>query len=162
MRALAIAALVLPGWILAGAFLVTEYRMYGPELMEHMFLDASGLTILFHLLILLAPLASTTLGVFVYDRFRLMEGFRELSFRYLDFYENAPYGYHSIGPDMVFQDVNDTWLEMLGYVRFSRNHYVWTPISKPSSIIQKQNNPKMTRTNGKTKNLKTIQQSLLT
>ena len=117
MRALAIAALVLPGWILAGAFLVTEYRKYGPELMEHMFLDASGLTVLFHLLILLAPLASTALGVFVYDRFRLMEGFRELSFRYLDFYENAPYGYHSIGPDMVFQDVNDTWLEMLGYDR---------------------------------------------
>lgn len=37
--------------------------------------------------------------------------------RYRDFFENAPDGYHSIGPDGTILEVNNTWLRMLGYER---------------------------------------------
>jgi PAS domain S-box-containing protein/putative nucleotidyltransferase with HDIG domain len=37
--------------------------------------------------------------------------------KYLDLYQNAPNGYHSIGPGGTILEVNDTWLRMLGYER---------------------------------------------
>ena len=37
--------------------------------------------------------------------------------RYRDLFENAPDGYHSIGPDGTILEVNNTWLKMLGYER---------------------------------------------
>ncbi len=37
--------------------------------------------------------------------------------RYRDLFENAPDGYHSIGPDGTILEVNNTWLRMLGYER---------------------------------------------
>jgi len=37
--------------------------------------------------------------------------------KYLDLYQNAPVGYHSLGPDGTILEVNDTWLRMLGYDR---------------------------------------------
>ena len=37
--------------------------------------------------------------------------------KYLDLYQNAPDGYHSLGPDGMILEVNDTWLRMLGYER---------------------------------------------
>lgn len=42
---------------------------------------------------------------------------RESEKKYLDLYQNAPDGYHSIGPDGTILEVNDTWLRMLGYDR---------------------------------------------
>ncbi len=42
---------------------------------------------------------------------------RENERKYLDLYQNAPNGYHSIGPDGTIIEVNDTWLRMLGYER---------------------------------------------
>jgi PAS domain S-box-containing protein/putative nucleotidyltransferase with HDIG domain len=35
----------------------------------------------------------------------------------LDFFQNSPDGYHSLGPDGTILEVNATWLEMLGYQR---------------------------------------------
>ncbi len=37
--------------------------------------------------------------------------------RRLDFLENAPCAFHSLGPDGVLRDVNATWLRWLGYTR---------------------------------------------
>jgi PAS domain S-box-containing protein len=37
--------------------------------------------------------------------------------KYIDMYQNAPDGYHSIGPDGTILEVNNTWLTMLGYER---------------------------------------------
>jgi len=37
--------------------------------------------------------------------------------KYLDLYQNAPDGYHSIGSDGTILEVNNTWLTMLGYER---------------------------------------------
>jgi PAS domain S-box-containing protein len=37
--------------------------------------------------------------------------------KYFDLYQNAPDGYHSIGPDGTILEVNDTWVSMLGYER---------------------------------------------
>jgi PAS domain S-box-containing protein/putative nucleotidyltransferase with HDIG domain len=37
--------------------------------------------------------------------------------KYIDLYEYAPDGYHSIGPDGTILEVNDTWIRMLGYTR---------------------------------------------
>ena len=45
---------------------------------------------------------------------RLLSGPEE---KYRDLYENAPDGYHSIGPDGTILEVNNTWLKMLGYER---------------------------------------------
>jgi PAS domain S-box-containing protein/putative nucleotidyltransferase with HDIG domain len=35
--------------------------------------------------------------------------------KYLDLYQNAPDGYHSVDPDGTILEVNNTWLKMLGY-----------------------------------------------
>jgi PAS domain S-box-containing protein/putative nucleotidyltransferase with HDIG domain len=37
--------------------------------------------------------------------------------KYIDLYENAPDGHHSLGPDGTILEVNNTWLRMLGYTR---------------------------------------------
>ena len=42
---------------------------------------------------------------------------KESERKYIDLYEYAPDGYHSIGPDGTLLEVNDTWLRMLGYKR---------------------------------------------
>jgi PAS domain S-box-containing protein/putative nucleotidyltransferase with HDIG domain len=37
--------------------------------------------------------------------------------KYVDLYQNAPDGYHSLGPDGKILEVNNTWLNMFGYKR---------------------------------------------
>jgi len=118
MRFLALVVLVLPGWLLTAFYLTFEYHEYGLNgLIEHIFSFTSPVIAVFHVFILMAPIASTSLGAFVADRFRLMDSMKALSEKYMDYYEHAPYGYHSVGPDMVFLDINDMWLEMFGYER---------------------------------------------
>ncbi len=51
------------------------------------------------------------------ERAQVEEILRENEKKYLDLYQNAPDGYHSIGPDGTLLEVNDTWLRMLGYER---------------------------------------------
>ncbi len=43
------------------------------------------------------------------------EKLRESEKKYVDLYMNAPDGYHSLGPDGIILEVNNTWLKMLGY-----------------------------------------------
>jgi PAS domain S-box-containing protein/putative nucleotidyltransferase with HDIG domain len=117
MRAFFIALLILPGWLLLSLYLIYEYHDYGPELMSHLLAVDRLDRIVFHLIMLLAPVASTSFGIFVFERLRLSDTLREVSERYMDYYENAPDGYHSIGPDMTLLEVNETWLEMFGYSR---------------------------------------------
>lgn len=51
------------------------------------------------------------------ERKKAEEILRESEKKYRDLYENAPDGYHSIGPDGTILDVNNTWLKILGYGR---------------------------------------------
>jgi PAS domain S-box-containing protein/putative nucleotidyltransferase with HDIG domain len=51
------------------------------------------------------------------ERKKAEEILRESEEKYRDLYENAPDGYHSIGPDGTILEVNTTWLKMLGYER---------------------------------------------
>lgn len=51
------------------------------------------------------------------ERKKAEEILRESEKKYRDLYENAPDGYHSIGPDGTILEVNNTWLKMLGYER---------------------------------------------
>jgi PAS domain S-box-containing protein/putative nucleotidyltransferase with HDIG domain len=37
--------------------------------------------------------------------------------KYLDLYNNAPDGYHSLGPDGIILEVNEKWLKMFGYIK---------------------------------------------
>ncbi|MEW6569574.1 MAG: HD domain-containing phosphohydrolase [Nitrospirota bacterium] len=46
------------------------------------------------------------------------DALRESEGKYKDFYQKAPDGYQSCGPDGIILEVNDTWLEMFGYKRF--------------------------------------------
>jgi PAS domain S-box-containing protein/putative nucleotidyltransferase with HDIG domain len=48
---------------------------------------------------------------------QMQEALRESEEKYHDLYQNAPDGYHSIGPDGTILEVNNTWLRMLGYDR---------------------------------------------
>jgi len=48
---------------------------------------------------------------------RTRELLHESERKYRDFYQNAPDGYHSLGPDGTILEVNDMWLRMLGYER---------------------------------------------
>jgi PAS domain S-box-containing protein/putative nucleotidyltransferase with HDIG domain len=51
------------------------------------------------------------------ERGQIEEALRESERKYADFYQNAPVGYHSLGSDGTFLEVNDTWLRMFGYSR---------------------------------------------
>jgi PAS domain S-box-containing protein len=51
------------------------------------------------------------------ERQRLVEEVREQAQRVGDLYNNAPVGYHSLGPDGLFLEINDTELAWLGYTR---------------------------------------------
>jgi PAS domain S-box-containing protein/putative nucleotidyltransferase with HDIG domain len=51
------------------------------------------------------------------ERRKIEETLRESEKKYLDLYQNAPDGYHSLGADGTLFEVNDTWVRMLGYER---------------------------------------------
>ena len=51
------------------------------------------------------------------ERRLIEEALRASENKYFDLYQNAPDGYHSIGPDGTILEVNDTWVGMLGYER---------------------------------------------
>ncbi len=53
----------------------------------------------------------------VSERTLIEKALRESEKKYVDLYQNAPDGYHSIGPDGTILEVNDTWVRMLGYER---------------------------------------------
>lgn len=46
---------------------------------------------------------------------RAQEALQESEKKYLDLYQNAPDGYHSLAPDGTILEVNNTWVKMLGY-----------------------------------------------
>lgn len=51
------------------------------------------------------------------ERERFEKALQESEKKYADFYQNAPDGYHSLGPDGMILEVNNTWLRMFGYTR---------------------------------------------
>ncbi len=48
---------------------------------------------------------------------KMEQALQESERKYLDLYQNAPDGYHSLGPNGIILEVNDTWLKMFGYKR---------------------------------------------
>jgi PAS domain S-box-containing protein/putative nucleotidyltransferase with HDIG domain len=51
------------------------------------------------------------------ERKVMEEAILESEKKYLDHYQNAPDGFHSLGPDGTILEVNNTWLKMFGYER---------------------------------------------
>ena len=47
----------------------------------------------------------------------LAETLKQSEMKYVDLYQNAPDGYHSLGHDGKILEVNNTWLNMFGYKR---------------------------------------------
>jgi PAS domain S-box-containing protein/putative nucleotidyltransferase with HDIG domain len=68
---------------------------------------------------LLNPGTNDSEAVVIYeditDKKRIEDALLRSEQKYLDLYQNAPDGYHSIGPDGTILEVNSTWLNMLGY-----------------------------------------------
>lgn len=48
---------------------------------------------------------------------KMEKALKESEQKYLDLYQNAPDGYHSLGLDGTILEVNDTWLRLFGYKR---------------------------------------------
>jgi PAS domain S-box-containing protein/putative nucleotidyltransferase with HDIG domain len=109
--------ITLSGWVLAGFYYLYDYQEYGSQLYSHFFSHLDVSSVMFHALITTAPLVSTVLGYFVRERISLLEHIGELTERYRDYYDNAPYGYHSVDRNLTIVDVNKSWLEMFGYER---------------------------------------------
>ncbi len=110
-------AVTLSGWLLLIAFLFYVNIEHGAQTVRYIFHPRSSHELLFHIVVLFAPLISTIMGFLVNERTKFFEAIKESEEKYHDFYENAPDGYHSIGPDGMILDVNVTWLRMLGYER---------------------------------------------
>ncbi len=110
-------AVTLSGWFLLIAFLFYVKVEHGDQTVRYIFHPRSSHELLFHVVVFLAPLISTIMGFLVNERTKFFEAIKESEEKYHDFYENAPDGYHSIGPDGMILDVNVTWLRMLGYER---------------------------------------------
>jgi PAS domain S-box-containing protein/putative nucleotidyltransferase with HDIG domain len=117
IRGLGVAAIILPGWLLLAVYLWYDLDVYGPGFWAHMLSVESFPQTLYHLLVLGAPVASTVLGLMFRERARLHRNLQALEARYRDYYDNAPYGYHSADSSLTLVDVNRAWLVMLGYSR---------------------------------------------
>jgi PAS domain S-box-containing protein/putative nucleotidyltransferase with HDIG domain len=51
------------------------------------------------------------------ERKQTEKALEESEKKYIDLYQNAPDGYHSLGPNGTILEVNDRWLRMFGYPR---------------------------------------------
>jgi len=112
-----IVIIALSGWFLAGSYLFYEYHEYDNKLFGHLFQEDDFPALFYHVLMLLTPIFTTSIAYFARERMKLLREVSELEARYKDYYDNAPYGYHSCSSDLTFIDVNQTWLDMLGYRR---------------------------------------------
>jgi hypothetical protein len=91
-------AIAASGWLLLGLYLLYEAQEHGPHILTHYFsAPESPAQLAFHLLILLAPIASTCIGSLLGQRDKLLRSITEISEKYRDLYENAPDGYFSTG-----------------------------------------------------------------
>lgn len=118
-RKLLFIALSLPGWILLASYLFYDYEEHGSveNFIEHFFSIGPFYTTLFHSLVLTTPAVSLLFAFFVNERIKLIGELKRVESRYRDYYDNAPYGYHSSDENMTILEVNNTWLDMLGYDR---------------------------------------------
>lgn len=67
----------------------------------------------------LLPEGMTTIAAFtdLTEHYNLNRALRESEEHFKDLFENAPLGYQSLDEDGCFIDVNQTWLEIMGYER---------------------------------------------
>jgi PAS domain S-box-containing protein len=108
--------IVSSGWVLLGLYLLYEAQEYGPDILRHFFSEPeSPAQLVFHILILLAPVASTCIGSLLGQREKLLLSITEISEKYRDLYENAPDGYFSVSPDGALLEANRTFSHLLGY-----------------------------------------------
>jgi len=69
------------------------------------------------------------------ERWRLDQELRRSSAEINDLYNNAPCGYHSLGPDGTFLRINDTELKWLGYERDEIiGRKKWSDLVTPESL----------------------------
>jgi PAS domain S-box-containing protein len=109
-------AIAASGWLLLGLYLLYEAQEHGPHILTHYFsAPESPAQLAFHLLILLAPIASTCIGSLLGQRDKLLRSITEISEKYRDLYENAPDGYFSVSPDGALLEANRTFFHLLGY-----------------------------------------------
>jgi len=106
-----------PGSVLLGTYIYYDHKAYGETFWNHLFSLTPLYSSFFHLLIITTPFVSIALAYLIMERGRLIAGLTEAEEKYRDYYDNAPYGYHSADGDLMIVDVNTTWLEMLGYKR---------------------------------------------
>ena len=107
--------ITLSGWLLFVVWLFYDYAGYKGQVIRHMFHPPSTHELLFHIVVFIAPLVSIIMGFLVNERTKLFKTAKKSEEKYRDLYENAPDGYHSIGPDGTILEVNNTWLKMLGH-----------------------------------------------
>ncbi|MBI4690515.1 MAG: PAS domain-containing protein [Nitrospirae bacterium] len=107
----------LSGWIFSGTYIFVEYILLKNYTISHFFLPEDTPHLILHLMVVFAPFVSTSMGYLVNQRTSLLKSLKKSEERYRDLYQNAPDGYHSIGPDGTILEVNDTWLKMLGHER---------------------------------------------
>jgi len=109
--------IILSGWLFSITYILIEYIFFDTYTISHFFLTRDMPRLVLHILLVIVPIIFTLSGYFVNERKKLFDAYKESERKYRDLYQNAPDGYHSIGPDGTILDVNDKWLRMLGYER---------------------------------------------
>jgi PAS domain S-box-containing protein/putative nucleotidyltransferase with HDIG domain len=109
--------IILSGWLFSITYIVIEYIFLDTNTISHFFQPQDIPHLVLHILLIIIPVVFTLSGYFVNESKKLFDAYKESEEKYRDFYQNAPDGYHSIGPDGMILDVNDKWLRMLGYQR---------------------------------------------
>lgn len=110
-------AVILSGWLLFLIFVIYEQFEYKGQILTYFFKPSSEHEFILHVAIILIPIIFTVLGFFINEKKKLFLAAKESEEKYRDFYENAPDGIYSIGPDGTILEVNNTWLRMFGYER---------------------------------------------
>lgn len=109
--------IILSGWLFSITYIIIEYIFLETYTISHFFLPQDVPHLVLYILLVIIPVIFTLAGYSVNERKKLLDAYKESEEKYRDLYQNAPDGYHSIGPDGTILDVNDKWLRMLGYQR---------------------------------------------
>ncbi|MGB9716444.1 MAG: HD domain-containing phosphohydrolase [Thermodesulfovibrionales bacterium] len=105
--------IIASGWLFFIIYIIIEF-IYP---VKHLLIPQEVPNLIEYILVAIIPVVFTALGYLVNKKKRLLRAYKETEKKYRDLYQNTLDGYYYTGTDGAILEVNDRFLEMLGYQR---------------------------------------------